>query len=200
MIAPRPPAAATWSAAIASAATPTIAGHEDAGAVESRRARLAVTTERLRIAEELNSAITRSIRSISLQAGTGSQIVETDPAAALEMLEAISVTSREALADLRRLLKRMRTADEPSQYTPRLLPPARSEPDIRSDHPLSVPTAAPSPAPSRPAPSGSPSPTTRHSSAAASSRCCGRRRASRWWARPPTGSKRCRWPRPPGPT
>ena len=96
----------------------TIAGHEDAGAVESRRARLAVTTERLRIAEELNSAISRSIHSISVQAGTGSQIVETDPAAALEMLESISVTSREALADLRRLLKRMRSSAAPSQYMP----------------------------------------------------------------------------------
>jgi signal transduction histidine kinase len=109
----------------------TIAGHEDAGAVGSRRARLAVTSERLRIAEELNSEITRSIRSISLQAGTGSQIVETDPATALEMLESISVTSREALADLRRLLKRMRTADEPSQYTPAASPAGT----IRTGHP-----------------------------------------------------------------
>jgi signal transduction histidine kinase len=131
-------AGAVWTAMIAAAAAvagflvridrerrdATIAGHEDAGAVESRRARLAVTTERLRIAEELNSAITRSIHSISIKAGTGSQIVETDPAAALEILESISRTSREALADLRRLLKRMRADDEPSQYAPVATPAA----------------------------------------------------------------------------
>ncbi len=125
-------AGAVWTAMFATAAAgagylvridrergdATIAGHEDAGASESRRARLAVTTERLRIAEELSSVIKGSIRSISLQAGSGSQLVETDPAAALVVLESISVTSRASLADLRRLLSRMRPADEPSQYTP----------------------------------------------------------------------------------
>ncbi|MEO6571735.1 MAG: histidine kinase [Ilumatobacteraceae bacterium] len=96
----------------------TIAAHENAGVAQSRSARLAVTMERLRIAEELDAAITLSIRSISTIAGSGSRVVETDPAAALEMLEAISVTSRDALTELRRVLKRMRTTDEPKQYVP----------------------------------------------------------------------------------
>jgi signal transduction histidine kinase len=125
-------AGAVWTAMIATAAAVAglvvrrdherrdakIAEQEQAGAAESRRARLAVTTERLRIAEELDRVITRAIDSIFIRAGSGSQIVQSDPAAAHELLEAISTTSRDALADLRRLLKRMRTEDEPTRYAP----------------------------------------------------------------------------------
>jgi signal transduction histidine kinase len=83
----------------------------------SRHARLIVTTERLRIADELSSIIRRSIQTITNEAGLASQTVELDPATARRTLETISTISREALNDLRRLLKRMRTESEP-MFTP----------------------------------------------------------------------------------
>ena len=45
-------------------------------------------------------------------------VVEIDPIAARKTLEAISVISRAALNDLRRLLKRIRTESEPAMYAP----------------------------------------------------------------------------------
>jgi signal transduction histidine kinase len=83
----------------------------------SRHARLIVTTERLRIADELSTIIRRSIQTITNEAGLASQTVEIDPATARRTLETISTISREALNDLRRLLKRMRTESEP-MFTP----------------------------------------------------------------------------------
>jgi signal transduction histidine kinase len=85
---------------------------------QTRRARLIVTTERLRIADELNTVITQSIQAITNRAGTGSEMIETDPAAARQALEVISAISREALNDLRRLLKRIRAEHEPAVYVP----------------------------------------------------------------------------------
>ncbi len=84
----------------------------------TRRALLDITAERLRIADELSTVITRSIYTIAQHAGTGSQLVRTDPAAARKILEAISTISRDALNDLRRLLKRIRSETEPVVYRP----------------------------------------------------------------------------------
>ena len=95
-----------------------LAERENAVDARSRHALLAITTERLRIADELSTIITRSIHTIADEAGTGSQLVEIDPIAARKTLEAISVISRAALNDLRRLLKRIRTESEPAMYAP----------------------------------------------------------------------------------
>ena len=91
---------------------------ENATDAQTRRARFIITTERLRIADELNTVITQSIETITNEAGTGSQMIDTDPLAARRALEIISAISREALNDLRRLLKRIRTEHEPATYVP----------------------------------------------------------------------------------
>jgi signal transduction histidine kinase len=84
----------------------------------SRSAQLAIATERLRIADELGTVITRSIRAIATHAAAGSQLLDVDPKAAKATLDTISTISRDALNDLRRLLKRIRTESEPVMYAP----------------------------------------------------------------------------------
>ena len=95
-----------------------LAERENAVDAQSRHALLAITTERLRIADELSTIITRSIHTIADEAGTGPQLVDIDPIAARKTLEVISAISRAALNDLRRLLKRIRTESEPAMYAP----------------------------------------------------------------------------------
>jgi signal transduction histidine kinase len=95
-----------------------LAEREDAVDARSRRALLVITTERLRIADELSAIIRRSLHAITHEAGEGSQLVFADPVAARRALEAISATSRDALNDLRLLLRRIRTEDEPALYAP----------------------------------------------------------------------------------
>jgi signal transduction histidine kinase len=64
----------------------------------------AVTAERLRIARELHDMVAHSIGVIAIQAGAGSQVIDTQPAEARNALAAIEATSRQALAGLRRTL------------------------------------------------------------------------------------------------
>jgi signal transduction histidine kinase len=101
--------------------TNDLAVRESTADAHARRALLAITTQRLRIADELSTIITRSIHTIAQEAETGSHMVETDPAATRSTLELISTISRDALNDLRRLLKRIRTDSEPAAYSP--IPP-----------------------------------------------------------------------------
>jgi signal transduction histidine kinase len=91
---------------------------ENAADAQTRRARLVITTERLRIADELNTVITRSIETIAREAKTGSQMIDTDPVAARNALEIISTISREALNELRRLLKHIRAHSDSALYVP----------------------------------------------------------------------------------
>lgn len=95
-----------------------LAEREDIAVVRSRHALLAIATERLRIADELSTIISRSIHTIAHEASAGSQLVQIDPVAARTTLEVISAISREALNDLRRLLKRIRTESDSVVYTP----------------------------------------------------------------------------------
>jgi signal transduction histidine kinase len=95
-----------------------LAEREGDAEATARRALLDVTTERLQIADELSTVITRSIDTIATHARTGSQLVGRDPALARNDLEAISMISRDALNDLRRLVKRIRTETEPATYRP----------------------------------------------------------------------------------
>ncbi len=64
----------------------------------------AVTEERLRIARELHDVVAHSMTVIAVQAGYGHHVIEAQPAQAREALGAIQATSREALADMRRML------------------------------------------------------------------------------------------------
>lgn len=95
-----------------------VKGRVDAADAQSRHARLVVTTERLRIADELNTIIARSIQTIAQQAAQGSSLVHDDPIAAETVLQTISTTSRDALNDLRRLLKHMRSDSQETAYRP----------------------------------------------------------------------------------
>ncbi len=95
-----------------------LAEREIVADTQSRRTRLVITTERLRIADELNTIITRSIHTIAEQAGTGYHMVDSDPITTRDALKQISATSRDALNDLRRLLKRLRSETEPVVYEP----------------------------------------------------------------------------------
>jgi signal transduction histidine kinase len=64
----------------------------------------AVTAERLQIARELHDIVAHSIGVIAIQAGAGSQVIDTQPAEARNALSAIEATSRDALAGLARTL------------------------------------------------------------------------------------------------
>ena len=89
--------------------------HADA---QARRARLVIANERLRIAGELNTIVNRSIDTIARHASEGSDLVAGDPTAARATLEAISAISRDALGDLRRLVKHLRDESGPAPYAP----------------------------------------------------------------------------------
>ncbi len=89
-----------------------------ASAAYARHARLMLSGERLHIADELSGVIARSIGTIARQAETGAQFVASDTATARDALEIISTISRDALNDLRRLLKNMRTSPAPTAYSP----------------------------------------------------------------------------------
>ena len=98
--------------------TTELGARQDASAAHARHARLMLTSERLRIADELGTVITRSIDTIARRAEAGSRFVATDTGAARDALQAISTISRDALNDLRRLLKHMRTTTAPTTYSP----------------------------------------------------------------------------------
>ena len=91
--------------------------HIDAAA-RTRHSRLVLTNERLRIADELGTVLTRSIDTIARHAETGSRLVDRDIDAARNALRTISTISRDGLNDLRRLLKHLRTTGDPTSYSP----------------------------------------------------------------------------------
>jgi len=71
----------------------------------------AVAQERLRIARELHDVVAHSMSVIAVQAGFGQYVMDTNPADTREALGAIATTSREALAELRRMLAVLRQQD-----------------------------------------------------------------------------------------
>ncbi|MFJ3789599.1 sensor histidine kinase [Kitasatospora sp. NPDC090091] len=84
---------------------------DHAVALRSQEVAEAVTAERLRIARELHDMVAHSIGIVAIQAGVGRRVIDTQPAAAREALEAIEATSRETLAGLRRTLVALRQTD-----------------------------------------------------------------------------------------
>jgi len=81
-------------------------------------ARLAVTDERLRIAQELHDVMAHSMSVIAVQAGVGMHVIDTEPSEAKIALENISTASRSTLGELRRLLGVLREEDEGSVHAP----------------------------------------------------------------------------------
>ena len=71
----------------------------------------AVEQERLRIARELHDVVAHSMSVIAVQAGFGEYVIDSSPADARAALGTIQATSREALAELRRMLGMLRQQD-----------------------------------------------------------------------------------------
>ncbi|HST85213.1 MAG TPA: histidine kinase [Kineosporiaceae bacterium] len=80
----------------------------------SQEIRLAATAERARIAREMHDVVAHSLSVTISQADGGRYAARTDPEAAIEALQTISVTGRQALNDMRALLGVLRQdADQP---------------------------------------------------------------------------------------
>ena len=86
----------------------------------------AAADERLRIAQEMHDVVAHSLGLIAVQAGVGMHVIDSDPAEAKRSLESISVASRSSLAEIRRLLGVIRTADGAPSYTPPPVAPSSS--------------------------------------------------------------------------
>jgi signal transduction histidine kinase len=86
-------------------------GHEKA-------ARAAAADERLRLAQELHDVVAHSLGVIAVQAGVGLHVIDDQPDEAKRALENISTTSRNSLAEIRRLLSVVRDREDAPDYTP----------------------------------------------------------------------------------
>lgn len=86
---------------------------------ERRLAETAVQEERARIARELHDVVAHSVSVVAVQAGAAQAVLDSDPDRAREPLGAIETSARDALAEMRRLLGVLRTAEEEPSLTPR---------------------------------------------------------------------------------
>ncbi|WP_353813277.1 sensor histidine kinase [Agromyces sp. SYSU T00266] len=85
---------------------------------EAREAALrAVAEERARIARELHDILGHSVSVMVVQAGAAAEVVDVDPGAARQALEAIRTTGTEALAEVRRVVELLRD-DDPESLSP----------------------------------------------------------------------------------
>jgi signal transduction histidine kinase len=80
-------------------------------------AKRAVAEERVRIAQDLHDVVAHSMGVIAVQAGVGAHVIDKDPAEAKRSLEAISLTSRTTLAEIRRMLGVLRD-DARAEFAP----------------------------------------------------------------------------------
>jgi signal transduction histidine kinase len=74
--------------------------------------RRAATEERLRIARELHDVVAYSFATIKVQAGVALHLLDGEPAALAEALQAIDSASKEALGEVRQILGQLRCADD----------------------------------------------------------------------------------------
>ena len=77
----------------------------------AHEADLAVDAERRRIARELHDVVSHAVTLIAVQAEAGQAVLDSDPEAARRSLVAIGRVSRDALAELTRLLAVLREED-----------------------------------------------------------------------------------------
>jgi signal transduction histidine kinase len=88
-----------------------------ARAVDARRR---ASEQRLQMARDLHDVIGHNISLISVQAGVGLDLIDTQPDAARAALAAITAASKEALAELRAMLAALRNAEEDAPRAPAL--------------------------------------------------------------------------------
>jgi signal transduction histidine kinase len=79
--------------------------------VRDRAATDAVTRERLRIARELHDVVAHSMTVVTVQAGFGEYVFDSQPDEARAALRAIQAVSREALGEMQRMLCVLRQTD-----------------------------------------------------------------------------------------
>ncbi|MFE9372601.1 histidine kinase [Streptomyces sp. NPDC006711] len=89
------------------------------------QAKVAVAAERARIARELHDVVAHNVSVMVVQADGAAYVMDTSPDQARTALETISMTGRQALAEMRRLLGVLRTGEheEAGEYVP--------QPDVR---------------------------------------------------------------------
>jgi signal transduction histidine kinase len=80
--------------------------------------RAAVADERERIARELHDIVAHCVTVMVVQAGAAEDLIDRDPQAAREPLQAIQETGREAVAELRRMLGLLRGETATPALTP----------------------------------------------------------------------------------
>jgi signal transduction histidine kinase len=85
---------------------------------QRERTLLAVMEERARIARELHDVVAHHMSVISVQAGLAGYVFTSDPPTAQGALDTIAGTSREALAELRRLLAVLRPVQHDESFNP----------------------------------------------------------------------------------
>jgi len=90
----------------------------DAERTREEEARSRVEEERLRIARELHDITAHSLSLIAVQAGAAEKVVESNPAAAIEALEAIRLASKSSLDELRAMLGVLRGDDDAAPFAP----------------------------------------------------------------------------------
>lgn len=78
----------------------------------------AVFDERERIAAELHDLVAHELNAMVVQAGAARRQLHTDPARCREGFEAIEVTGREALGEMRRMLGALRREDDAISLAP----------------------------------------------------------------------------------
>lgn len=71
----------------------------------------AVAAERVRIARELHDVVAHHVAVISLQAGVAEYVLDSDPDTARRAITTVGVSSRDALAEMRRMLFVLRAPD-----------------------------------------------------------------------------------------
>ncbi|MFG2723267.1 sensor histidine kinase [Streptomyces sp. NPDC048416] len=84
------------------------------------QAKVAVAAERARIARELHDVVAHNVSVMVVQADGAAYVMDSSPEQAKTALETISMTGRQALAEMRRLLGVLRTGEhqEAGEYVP----------------------------------------------------------------------------------
>ncbi|HWM74270.1 MAG TPA: sensor histidine kinase [Nocardioides sp.] len=99
----------------------------------AQQVELAALDERARIAREMHDVVAHGLTVMVVQADGARYAAGQDPAAAERALEAIAVTGRDALADMRRLLGLLRSDDTGTAPAPRLAEIADLVTDVSAD-------------------------------------------------------------------